>query len=313
MPGRRYVPGVDRLLALARRLPLVGAVLDVHKRFSEVHGGFLASAVTLAAFVSILPLLLLVTALAGFVSAGDVDLSGRVIDGLGLDATDQTAKLVRDAFARAEANRRLASALGLAGLLWTSLGFVSAVGSAFDAVWQAAGRGIKGKLYGLAWLVGAGLVFVASFALTAALNFLPGEFAAPAVAVGFLVDLAFWLWTLTVLTNRKVGWRGMLPGAVLGAVGLQVLRVAGSIYVPRVVASSSALYGTLGVVFAVLAWLLFFGRLVVYAAVVNVVRWERRHGTVTAEIELPRVPGEVPVAVTRSGEAQPAATGTAAR
>ena len=185
---------MDRLLALARRLPLVGAVLDVQKRFSEVHGGFLASAVTLAAFVSIFPLVLLVTAV-----------------------------------------------------------------------------------------------------------------------VGFLVDLALWLWTLTVLTNRKVGWRGMLPGAVLGAVGLQVLRVAGSVYVPKAVASSSALYGPLGVVFAVLAWLLFFGRLVVYAAAVNVVRWEGRHGTVTAEIELPRVPGEAPVAVTRSGEAQPAATGTDAR
>ena len=47
--------------------------------------------------------------------------------------------------------------------------------------------------------------------------------------------------------------------------------------------------------FAVLAWLLFFGRLVVYASVVNVVRWEEDHGTVTVEIELPRVPGEVPL------------------
>ena len=46
----------------------------------------------------------------------------------------------------------------------------------------------------------------------------------------------------------------------------------GSIYVPRLVASSQALYGTLGIVFATLAWLLFFGRLLVYANVLNVVR-----------------------------------------
>jgi hypothetical protein len=61
-------------------------------------------------------------------------------------------------------------------------------------------------------------------------------------------------------------------------------------------------------VFATLAWLLFFGRLVVYAAVTNVVRWEEDHGTVTAEIELPRLPGQVPVSATRSGEAAPAAS-----
>ena len=296
---------MDRLLAFARRLPVVGTLLQVQKRFSEVHGGFLASAVTLAAFVSILPLLLLVTAVVGFFSVGAADLPERVIEGLGLPPGGEAARIITEAFESAEANRRWASALGLAGLLYSSLGFVAALESAFDAVWQVTGRGLKGKLYGLAWLVGAGLIFVASFALTAALNFLPGSFALPGVLVGLSIDFALWLWTLTVLTNRSVGWRGMLPGAVVGAVGLQVLRVVGSVYVPRAVASSSALYGGIGAVFAVLAWLLFFGRLVVYAAVVNVVLWEGRHGTVTAEIEVPRVPGEEPVAVTRSGEAQP--------
>ena len=45
-------------------------------------------------------------------------------------------------------------------------------------------------------------------------------------------------------------------------------------------ASSSDLYGPVGVVFAVLGWLLVFGRLVVYSAIVEVVLWEERHGTV---------------------------------
>ncbi len=73
------------------------------------------------------------------------------------------------------------------------------------------------------------------------------------------------------------------------------------------VSSASALYGTLGVVFATLAWLLFFGRLVVYATVVNVVRWEEDHGTVVLEMEVPKVQGETtqPVDVTRAGETKP--------
>jgi membrane protein len=69
------------------------------------------------------------------------------------------------------------------------------------------------------------------------------------------------------------------------------LKAVGAYYVPRTVASSSQLYGSLGIVFAVLAWLLLFGRLVVYSAVLNVTRYERHEGTVTALVEAPPVPG----------------------
>ena len=62
----------------------------------------------------------------------------------------------------------------------------------------------------------------------------------------------------------------------MSAVGLEILKVVGAYYVPKAVASSSALYGSLGVIFALLAWLLIFGRLVVYSAVLNVVRYERK-------------------------------------
>jgi uncharacterized BrkB/YihY/UPF0761 family membrane protein len=83
-----------------------------------------------------------------------------------------------------------------------------------------------------------------------------------------------------------------------------VLKVLGGIYVPRAVASSSALYGSLGVVFAILAWLFFFARLVLYSSILNVVLWERSHGTVTIELDVPNIPGrDMKVEGTRSGDA----------
>ena len=78
---------------------------------------------------------------------------------------------------------------------------------------------------------------------------------------------------------------------MLVAVGFEILKIVGSIYVPRAIASSSALYGAIGVVFAVLAWFALYGRLIVYGAVLNVVRYERPAGTVTVEIEVPRIDG----------------------
>lgn len=298
---------LERLLGpLATRWPWVRTGLRVQTRFSEVHGGYLASAVTVSAFVSLFPLLLAVIGVVGLLSVGADDLPGQLTQRLGL--TGDAAKLLRESIQTAEESGKGASVLGLVGLLWTGLGLVAAFQFAFDSVWQIGGRGLRDKLYGLAWLAGAGAIFVASFFATAAVRWLPGPAWPLALAIAFVVGVVAWLWTFKALTNRDIGWRALVPGAVVGALGLEVLKVVGAVYVPRVVSSSSALYGSIGIVFAVLAWLLFFGRLVVYAAVVNVVRWEEDHGTVTVEIELPDVPGAVPVMATRAGEAQPSPT-----
>lgn len=299
---------IERVLCpLAGRWAWVETALRVQKRFDEVHGNYLGAAVTLTAFLSLFPLLLAVVGIIGLVSRSATDLPGSVIESLGI--TDETTTtMLRRAFGQAESSGRAASVIGIAGLLWSGLGLVAAFQFAFDSVWQAAGRGLKDKLYGLVWLGGASAIFLGSFALTFLLGRLPGP-AWPAIYVGnIVVGTALWTWTFRALTNRNVGWRPLLPGAVMGAVGMQVLQTVGGVYVPRVVSSTSALYGSIGVVFAILAWLLFFGRLVVYAATLNVVRWEEDHGTVTAEIELPRVPGEVPVSASRAGEAHPRGT-----
>ena len=286
---------------LARRWAWVGTLLRVQERFGEVHGSYLASAVTLTAFLSLFPLLLVGVAVVGFVSHGSPELAGDVVRRLGL--TGDAADAITKAIATAERRRGTALGLGTVGLLWSGLGLVAALQFAFNSAWQVPSRGMKDKLYGLAWLAGAVVILVASFTITAALTFLPAVAAPLALLVGLAVNLSLWLWAMRVLPNRVVGWRALLPGAVLGAVGLEVLKAVGTLWVPRAVASSQALYGSIGIVFAVLAWLLVFGRLVVYAGVVNVVRWEEDHGTVTAEIELPRIPGAVPVAATRAGEA----------
>jgi membrane protein len=121
------------------------------------------------------------------------------------------------------------------------------------------------------------------------------------VLVALGVNLGLFLWTFSELGRLPVGWRALLPGAALCAVGFEVLKLVGTVYVPRLIASSSALYGSLGVVIALLAWLAFVGRLIVYGAVVNVMRWEHGHGTVTVPLEVPRVEQAIAVGADRSG------------
>jgi membrane protein len=266
--------------------------MAVQHRFSELRGNNLAAAVTFQAFVSLFPLLLVIVAVVGFVSAtSSSDIAGSVVGGLGL--TGDAARAVRDAVAAAEDSRRAASAIGLVGLLWSGLGLVNALQYAYNQVWQVEERGLKDKAVGIGWLMGAVLILVASSAVTTVLRWLPDVLAPLGIAAALAVNFLLWLWTAKV-------WRPLIPGALLGALGLEVLKVVGAYYVPRAVASSSQLYGSLGVVFAVLAWLLFFGRMLVYSAVLNVVRFEGKRGTVRTVIEVPASPGTRPDETTRS-------------
>src|SRR5205807_5117020 len=209
-------------------------------------------------------------------------------------------KMLTDAVAAAERSRKAASLVGFAGLLWSGLGLVGALQFAFNGVWQVNDRGVRDKVFGLFWLGGAALLFVGGAVATTALRWLPGVLAPLGILVTFAVSLGLWLWTLRVLPNTKLPWRALLRGALLGAVGLELLKAVGAYYVPRAVASSSQLYGSLGIVFAILAWLLLFGRLVVYSAVLNVVRYEKHQGTVEAVVQAPPVAGAGPLA-DRSG------------
>lgn len=264
--------------------------LTVNKRYGEIGGNHAAASFTLQAFLSLFPLLLVGIAVLGFVSAGsETDLGQRIVGELGL--TGEAAERLTEALATAEDSRQAASLVGLAGLLWSGLGLVGALQHSYNTVWQVKERGMRDKAFGLLWLAGAAVLFIGGAAATTALRWLPGVLAPAGILVTFAVSFALWLWTSRVLPNRDIPWRRLVPGAILGAVGLEVLKAVGAYWVPRAVASSADLYGPIGVVFAVLAWLLLFGRLVVYSAVLNVVLYERHVGTVRAVVEMPPVPG----------------------
>ncbi len=298
--GRPY--GVkERLLGpLVARWKWFATAVRVQERFSEVHGGYLAAAITLAAFLSLFPLLLIAVAVVGYLSL-EADIPSQIIGRLGL--TGEASRAVTSAITTAQRSRKGALGVGTAGLLWSGLGMVAAIQYAFDNVWQVTGRGLRDKLSGLLWLAGAVAILTTSFGLTALIT--RASWLAPlSVVLALGANFAMWLWTLKALLNVVVPLKALVPGALLGAVGLEFLKLVGGILVPRLVTQTSGLYGSIGVVFAILTWLFFFGRLAVLVAVLSVVRWEEENGTVTVEIELPKHPDVVAVEATRSGEAK---------
>lgn len=291
-PARAPRPpsGIKAKLAdLGRRLPPLGWALKVQERYSDLHGNNLAAAVTFQAFVSLFPLLLVAVAVIGWIAGDGTDVAGSVVRELGLNGEARSA--VVDAVDAAKDSKKAASAIGLISLLWSGLGLVNALQYGYNQVWQVEERGLKDKVVGILWLAGAVVVFVAAAAVTTLLRWLPGYVAPLGILVALAVNFALWVWTSKILPNTRIPWKAVLPGALFAAIGLEILKAVGAFYVPKLVASSSQLYGTLGVVFALLAWLFFFGRLIIYSAVVNVVLWEKGAGTVTVVTEVPVQPG----------------------
>lgn len=281
--------------------PVIGPLLRIQDRFGEIQGDALANGIALQIFLSLIPLLLVAIATIGFVAGDDPTFTGDVVDALGLPPDGDGAEALTEAIEAARESRQAATAIGVIGLLWRGLAVVIAFQRAIDRAWQTTTEGLKDKLRAFLWLLGAGAIFASSFALGTVINFLPAALAPVSVLVALAVNLGLFLWTFVELGRLPVGWRALLPGAVVCAVGFELLKLIGTVYVPRLIASSSALYGSLGIVIALLAWLAFFGRLLVYGAVVNVLRWESEHGTLTVPLEVPRVGRAIAVGADRSG------------
>ena len=184
---------------------------------------------------------------------------------------------MEDAIVTAEDSRRAASIIGLLGLLWAGLAVVGAHAGRLQR--RVAGhrpRAARPRSSPSRWLLGAGTLFLVTAALGPALSWLPGVLVPVNVLVGARPHhRCSSCWTYSTLGNNTVGWRVHLPGAL--ARGGRLRDPQGrrrGVPAPRSISGSSALYGSIGVVFATLAWLAIYARLIVYGAALNVVRYE---------------------------------------
>ena len=82
---------------------------------------------------------------------------------------------------------------------------------------------------------------------------------------------------MSLLPHRAERWPDLLPGALLLAVGFQLVQVAVVFYFAPKLERSSELYGVLGVAAVLLVWLYIIARLATAAAFLNATLFERRY------------------------------------
>jgi membrane protein len=272
----RFVAWLGRVRA---RHPRVDTAVTIQERFGNARGANLAAAISMRGFLALFPVLVLAIAVVGFIGGDPKTIANDIVDALGLSGS--AARTITDAVETAQRTKVASSIIGIVGLLWTGTGLAASLTAAWNQTWHIPGGDVRGRVFGFVWLLGGLVLFGVTLAMLALVG---GSGVLPELGVvgGFLVDILVFLWTAWILPTRRIPLRAIVPAAAFGAVCVEVLKIVGTYVIPAIVTRSSALYGTIGAVFALLVWFLLFGRVVVYVTLIEHESWTRRQARLTA-------------------------------
>jgi membrane protein len=255
-----------------QRRPWLDHLVRAYRRYKSTNGDHLAAAITYFSFLALFPLILLGVAVTGFVLANngalEQDLQELIRDNvpgeLGTQLSDSVASIIE--------NRGTIGLIGLGGVAFAGLGWIGNLRTALQVVWsceQAEEKVVQAKLGDLLVLIGLGLGIVVSIGLTAggtaaadlvvAAAGLDGVFgmgtltALLGIALALVADTLIFAWLFVRLPRRPVRYRTVLRGALLAAVGYEVLKVVGTFYLTRV--TSNPTYGPFASAVGLLIWI----------------------------------------------------------
>ena len=269
------------LFARARQQrPLLDHLVRTVQRYQADTGDRLAASVTYFWFLSLFPIVLLAISLLGYVYGDQAN--ARVQDALGGVLPPQ---LVETLGTTLEEAKGPAGVLGILGTLYSGLGWIDALREAIRAVWHQnvlAGNIVVRKLVDVVVLVGLFATIAASVLTTGLvtgfsstlLGLLTIDDRLPArvftrvlgYALALVADTALFLYLFARLSRVKNPLRRLLAGAVFGAVGFELLKVLGGVYVARSTSKGEATYGTFAVVVGLLLFLNLVSRLLLLAS-----------------------------------------------
>ncbi len=265
------------------RRPWLDHLVHAGGRYDRVQGDLLAAGVTYYVFLALFPVLLLAASVAGFVLSGDAELEQRLVTGIRDAVPGSTGDDLAEQAGREIDLATTFGLVGLAGFLFVGLGAVDKLRIGMDVVWR--GRPdppdfLVDRLKDLGALLGLGAAAAVSIALTTSgtaassqvLDLLglaqaPGAFlltAVVAIALALVGDTLVFLWLLKGVPGNPFGVRELLPGAVFGAVGLEVLKLVGNWYLTRIGENVTA--QTLGGFVGLIVWINVVARFAFYTA-----------------------------------------------
>jgi membrane protein len=236
-------------------------VLRVFRRMIAINGYDRALALSAQAFVGVIPMLVIVSALLPDPirrSTGPALLAS-----LGLSG-DAAAAL--SALAHPPPGVETITVLGGVLLVLSVLGFTRALQRTYLAAWGLPSSGLRGYALGLLSSVALVCGLAAIVVLGPAVSALDDHVLLKLV-INAVAAILLWWPVQRVLLGSATSWRALFPGAVLNGVGQALVFTLSGLYMPAVISHEAAEYGLVGIAVAVVSWLVIVGLLLVLSAV----------------------------------------------
>ena len=286
-------------------------------RYTRTQGDLMAAGVTYFVFLGLFPVLLLVASIIALVLSGDALLQKELYTAIRETFPGSTGDQIVDELRSTVGAAGLTGLIGAAGFLYAGLRAMDKLRIGMERTWKDTvdePEFWKDNLADVVALVALGAAGLASIGLTgfatqatAGVLTLFGVQDAPGwavatnvlgIVVAFAGDVVVFLWLLRVVPSTSHPLRRLLPGALFGAAGFEVMKLLGSLYLSLISGSvtSSAFGGAVGI----LVWINVVIRFAFFTAA-----WT---ATLPAlQTAVPGAPAEEPPVPAASGAASPAA------
>lgn len=249
--------------------------MAVFKKFSEDQSTNMASTVAFWAFFSIFPLLLAFTTILAYVlpsASTKANVLTHVASFFPLLNTHQIGTLTGSWWTLV---------VGLVTALWSGLGVVKTLETAFNSVWEVPMNERPNFVETLTrallvlGTIGLGLVIstiISSFVTGTATGLhlgWAGRLAGYVIAI--VLDIGLFIAAFRMLTDRDITTRDVLPGAAFSGIVFWILQQLSSLIISRHLQSAQSTYGTFATVITMLWWFYLQGQITLLGAQLNVV------------------------------------------
>jgi membrane protein len=312
VPGREpwftrvYAQGEAWVRRLRRRWAWFDHLARAGGRYQRVQSDLLAAGVTYFAFLGLFPVLLLAASIVGLVIAGDELLQQELFTAIREAFPGSLGNQLVDQLSEAIDGAGFLGLVGLAGFVYAGLRTMDKLRIGMELIWKGQVDEpdvLRDNLQDVVALVVLGAIGLLSLGLTGGVTLgtswvldLLGLADEPGfgvvtwvlgLALAVVVDVVVFLWLLRVVPSISHPLRRLLPGALFGAAGFEVLKMVGGYYLSLI--SDSVTASAFGGAVGLLIWINLVARFAFFTAA-----WTATLRSVEALSRAPRVQEPVP-------------------
>ncbi len=267
---------ITRVDPYQRAHKVTGLGFAIVKKYGDDNGGYQAALLTYYSFLSLFPLLLVMTTVAQIWFKNNATLHHDILHSidnyfplLGNQLQDNIHTMHRTG---------LGLIIGLLLTFYGARGAADALRFALDNVWHVPKNTRPGFpksiLQSLLIMLGTFLGFIATVCVASfSAGFGHAVWVKIAVNVlGFAIAFGTILFIFSQATARNVPVRDMIAGSAIAAFLLQILLTFGSLLVAHELKGLNSVYGIFAIVLGLLFWLYILSQVVIYAAEFDSVR-----------------------------------------